>query len=163
MRHGLRRLTHGCEPSGIIEQRNKGIKQPDFVELGFFQYNGSASSLESFGIAALMIVGSKWKWNENSRFSGSCDFGDRTRSRAAQDQISPREKSRHIVDELVHFCRNARLRVRGLNVIIVTLSGLMDDANTGNTLQQLWDCARNSFIDGARALASTKDEQGWRR
>ena len=55
--------------------------------------------------------------------------------------------------------RQTRLLVRSLRVIIVALSGLMDDVNTRHLLHQFRQTLDHGLIDGMRALASAEDQQ----
>ena len=80
-------------------------------------------------------------------------------SRTTQNQIGPREKTRHVFNEPVNLRRKSRLRVRGQHVIIVTLSGLMDHVQSRHPAQQRPNRARHRLIDCTSSLTSTEYEQ----
>ena len=65
---------------------------------------------------------------------------------------------RHVFDELENLCRLAQRLICGQRVIIVTLSGLMDDVNSGRLALQHGQAANHGFIDGVRTLASAENE-----
>ena len=150
--------------AGIFEQRADRIHQPDFVQLSFPPAPlRRRALLQRLRIAPLMIVRRPRKRNKNRRLPRRRNLRDRARARAAQHQVRAREKRRHIVDKTMHFRRQCpSLLVRRLDVIIVTLSGLMDDANTGTRFISSGNDAHHCLIDRMRALASAKDQQSRR-
>ena len=154
-----RGLTHPSKPLGIPKQGTDGFDKPYFVQLCLFQYHSSARPLQSLGVYPLMVIGGAWKGNKDSRLPGCRNFRHGARPGAAQQQISSREESGHVINELVNLGRRARPLVRSLRLIIIALAGLMDDVDRGRLLQQLGQALDHGSIDGMCALAATENQQ----
>jgi hypothetical protein len=74
-----------------------------------------------------MVIGGAGKGDEDCGLAGGRDFSDGAGSGAAYEQVGAREHCGHVVDEFVDFSRDAGLAVRGLDALVVALSGLMED------------------------------------
>src|SRR5438876_2061163 len=162
MRHTARRIAHFTKHSWILEQSRNRIHEPNLIQLSFLQNNRGTCALQSLSVTALMIIGCQWKRHENRRLTRGGDLRDRARARPAQNYIGAREKARHVVDELVDFDGNSGLRVCRLGFIVVALAGLMDNVQSGHSLQQFRQRTNHYLIDGAGALTAAKYKHGWR-
>src|SRR5437763_2355594 len=101
-----------------------------------------------------MIVSRTRERNKNGGLACGRDFRDRAGSGAAQNQVSAGKKCGHIVDELVDLSRNRCSGVSGLHLIIVTVTGLMDYVQSGQTPHQFWHCVNYRLVNGVGPLAS---------
>src|SRR5579862_3840452 len=109
-----------------------------------------------------MIIGRSWKGNKNRRLAGSCNFGYRARSRPAHQQIGARKGGGHIFNKFENFGELDAIRsersVSILRVIIVTLTGLMDDVNIRRLSSQFGQAANHGMVDRVRSLAAAENQ-----
>src|SRR5581483_6238947 len=81
-------------------------------------------------------------------------------SRTAQEQVAPCERSQHVIDIWLKFCRSARRKVSRLRLIIIALARLMDDVNAGNRRAKTRQRSDYGLINGMRSLAAAEYQQG---
>jgi len=157
---------HPFERAAAGEQVGQGLQQELRGETGFKDHRRCTCQDKSFGVFALVVVGSLGKRDEQRRFACSSQFGHGAGSAPGQHQIGSFEAAGHVVEKGVNLpARRGSVAglVGGEGGFGVTGSGLVQDGKTGYSSEQRRRDLRQKRVENACALAASKDEQVRRR
>jgi hypothetical protein len=133
-------------------------------EACFEQHGGGSLICQDFGVFALVVVGGQGERHQQRRLAGGAELGDGAGAGAGEDQIGLGEACRHVIEKRadlppggvstgggeggVGFCEGAR-------------SGLVQDLQVRDGVEQVWEDLREHVVEHACSLASAEYEQVW--
>src|SRR6266851_1607063 len=129
MRQAPRRRTHPPQPGLIAKQGGHCLHQPNSIQLRLLYHHSGSRSLERLRIHPLMIVRCPRERHKNRGLPRRRNFRHRARARPADDQIRACKCRRHILNKVENLSRVAQPVIGGQRVMVVTLTGLVDEVN----------------------------------
>src|SRR5207249_3294422 len=115
------------------------------------------------GIFRLVIIGGKWKRNQNSGAAGRFDFCNRRGAGARYDEIRSRILLMKIIEEGAHVGFETFARIRAAHFFELPLAGLVYEAKTVLPVREVIEGFHDGAINGLRALASSENQNRVRR
>src|ERR1051326_1213799 len=154
---------HFFEPFRMAYELQHSVGKTPAVQIGIADHNSRFLVRHGKRILHLVIVGRKWKRNQNSCAASSLDFSHSGSARPRDDEIRHGVLFVKIIEEGANVRFESAFRICTPNFVQLALSSLMYKAQCGFKIGQKLKGFNHSPIDGLRALTPAKNQDRKRR